>query len=318
MQRALDASDVLGILYSIVSHASAHVIGKRRVDRFCFSHLMPCPPQRIMLFVALLFASAVATVTPLQPSEWTGKRVLFLSAHPDDIEGYAGGFAAMLAAAQAELHYGIVTNGDKGCQAVFCANFTMEQIAVARETEAVAAAAVLGVPASQVTLLDYEDCFSMQATDESSMQIRDDLISLVRRVQPHTVLTLSPDPNFSLQPSQGWGDTGYHPDHVRVGLLATQAALWGSKVHRFRPALGLAWEVSQFYFFCFAGGTFPCTHFADITETLPVKIKAFWQHKSQYKNATAVAASLTMQASEVANQTQVANVKYAEMYRAYF
>ena len=129
-------------------------------------------------------------------------------------------------------------------------------------------------------------------------------------------MTLGPAANFALQPSQGWGDTGYHPDHVRVGQLVLEA-LWGAKVHRFRPALGSGWEVAQLYFFCFAGGPSPCTHYADIEATLPLRIKAFLQHKSQYANATAAAASITLQASLVAQQTQVASLNAAEMYQAY-
>ena len=39
----------------------------------------------------------------------------------------------------------IITNGDKGCSATFCHNYTSDQIAVTRRAEALAAAAALGV-----------------------------------------------------------------------------------------------------------------------------------------------------------------------------
>jgi len=47
----------------------------------------------------------------------------------------------------------IITNGDKGCGASFCANFTQQQIASCRRDEAVAAAASMGVAEDHVRCL---------------------------------------------------------------------------------------------------------------------------------------------------------------------
>ena len=44
----------------------------------------------------------------------------------------------------------IITNGDKGCSAAFCQNFTCDEIAATRRVEAIAAAAALGVQESNV------------------------------------------------------------------------------------------------------------------------------------------------------------------------
>ena len=44
----------------------------------------------------------------------------------------------------------IITNGDKGCGAAFCQNYTSPDIAAVRHAEALAAAAALGVPSSNV------------------------------------------------------------------------------------------------------------------------------------------------------------------------
>ena len=61
--------------------------------------------------------------------------------------------------------YVIATNGDKGCSAQFCMNWTSEHIAYQRQQEAINAAAVLGVKAADVVLLVttvlYSFLFSM-------------------------------------------------------------------------------------------------------------------------------------------------------------
>lgn len=254
-----------------------------------------------------------AALEELSAGSFTGQRVMLIGAHPDDIEGFAGGFAALLAESGALLEYVVVTNGDKGCSASFCSSFPSEQLALLRRAEALAAASILNVSAAHVTLLDYEDCFSLQASDMDAL-IRNDLIALVRRLQPFAVFTLFPYPQFALQPSQ-WGDTGYHPDHQRVGRLALDAATWGAKVHRLLPELGAGWVVSQFYFFCFEAKR--CTHFVDVQDGIDLQIEAFLQHKTQYANGTAVAESIRRGAAELASVSGQP-IKYAELYQAYF
>jgi LmbE family N-acetylglucosaminyl deacetylase len=97
---------------------------------------------------------------------WVDKSVVFVTAHPDDLEALAGATVAALVnqvgsssarfARAADAPQGsavniiIITNGDKGCSAAFCQNYTSDQIAVTRRAEAVAAAAALGVQSSNV------------------------------------------------------------------------------------------------------------------------------------------------------------------------
>ena len=82
---------------------------------------------------------------------------MFVAAHPDDIECGAGGLIRILTRQGTKVVYVITTNGDKGCGSPFCANYSSVQLAQARAGEAVGAAAVLGVPAQNVVLMDYED-----------------------------------------------------------------------------------------------------------------------------------------------------------------
>jgi len=241
-------------------------------------------------------------------SSWTN--VLMISAHPDDIEACAGGLVSLLTAQGTKVSYVIVTNGDKGCGAAFCLNWSSEQIALTRSQEAVAAALVLGVTASQVTLLDYEDAM---VTSYPEQQIRENLVTSIRQIKPDVVMTWFPYPNFNLQPSQGWDDLGYHPDHQAVGKL-TLDSVFDSGVPLLYPQSGAAWPVSEFYMWEFLT---PNYYINLPTAALDAKINAYLAHKTQYPNATVVTEQLTILAERVA-QNANATTSFAEGFLSYF
>ncbi len=150
-----------------------------------------------LLLLCAVAMAAAAGVAPL-PS-LSGKRVLFVAAHPDDIEGCAGGLIQLLTSQ--DVHHLIVTNGDKGCGAAFCANFSVSQLATTRQAEQLAAAEVLGVSPQNVAFLNYEDAM-VSSTPE--VQIKMDIIAAIRAVRPDVVLSWYPYPRFELLPSAGW------------------------------------------------------------------------------------------------------------------
>jgi LmbE family N-acetylglucosaminyl deacetylase len=51
---------------------------------------------------------------PMRDTQFVRQRVLFAVAHPDDIEGLAGGLVLALRQQGTEVFYLIMTNGDKG------------------------------------------------------------------------------------------------------------------------------------------------------------------------------------------------------------
>eukprot|EP01116_Phalansterium_solitarium_P021546 TRINITY_DN6744_c0_g1_i2.p1 TRINITY_DN6744_c0_g1~~TRINITY_DN6744_c0_g1_i2.p1 ORF type:complete len:145 (+),score=2.18 TRINITY_DN6744_c0_g1_i2:76-510(+) len=81
----------------------------------------------------LVLPSSPSIPSPLNISNWIGKNVMMVSAHPDDIENCAGATVSLLTQLGIQVYYVIVTNGDKGCSADFCLNFTAPQIAVTRQ-----------------------------------------------------------------------------------------------------------------------------------------------------------------------------------------
>jgi LmbE family N-acetylglucosaminyl deacetylase len=277
-----------------------------------------------LLFLSVLFVllflfccSALGTsrtprdspATPIDLTKWRNKKVMLISAHPDDIEAGAGGTVALLTRQGTEVFFAIVTNGDKGCANPICLNASSQQIAVMRRQEAYNAAKVLGVPASNVFQLDYEDGM---VTSYPQVQIKTDLLSYARRVQPDVVLTWNPFPNFNLLPNQGWTDLGYHPDHQAVGHLALEVQ-FDVGVGLLYPNLGPAHSVSEFYMFEFWAPR--C--YVDISSTLDKKIAAFLEHKTQYPDPALVKYGLTELAGRIANETS-APVTYAEGFIAYW
>jgi LmbE family N-acetylglucosaminyl deacetylase len=143
-----------------------------------------------------------------------------MHAHTDDMECASGGLVAHLKGI-AEVYAMIMTNGDKGCSNdAVCGNSTKEELAVMRQAEQLNSAAVLGIPAENVVFLPYEDC---QLNSYPEQNVERELVSLVRKIQPHIVFTWDPAPRLELIPSEGWGDLGYHPDHQTSGKRTLDA-----------------------------------------------------------------------------------------------
>lgn len=170
--------------------------------------------------VPLAVRSAPETSAPLPFQEWSGKRVMFIHAHTDDMECMSGGLIAQLKGI-AEVFAVIVTNGDKGCSNdAICGNSTSAEIAAIRQTEQLNSAVILGIPSENVIFMPYEDCLLNSYPEQNVLR---ELVGIIRRYQPHIVLTWDPAPKFELIPSEGWGDLGYHPDHQTSGKRALDA-----------------------------------------------------------------------------------------------
>jgi len=235
-----------------------------------------------------------------------------ISAHPDDIVAVVGGTIKLLTSQGTQVTFVIVTNGDKGCGSEICANWTSEQIAAVRYDEALAGASQVGVPASNVHLLDYEDAM---VTSYPEQQIRQELVQIIRMIQPDVVTTWFPYPNFQMQPQDGWDDLGYHPDHQAVGKLALDAQ-FDSGVGLLFPLAGASWPVKQFYLWEFLS---PISFYVNIEGApLQAKIDAYLQHKTQYPNANDVILFLNNLAVMVGNNATVTGVQYAEAFLPFF
>jgi LmbE family N-acetylglucosaminyl deacetylase len=138
------------------------------------------------------------------PKQFVGKdqgrpeplRVLVFGAHPDDPDFTAAGVATMYSQAGHQVKMVTVTNGDAGHHAMGGV-----LLAQRRRNEAREAGACLGV---EYVTLDNHDCVLMP-----TLEIRHQLVRIIREFQPELVLT--PRPN------------DYHPDHRYTSQLVQDA-----------------------------------------------------------------------------------------------
>jgi LmbE family N-acetylglucosaminyl deacetylase len=191
-----------------------------------------------------------------------GQRILFVLAHPDDAEFLCGGTVARLTEEGREVHYLLVTPGDKGSDDP---EMTPEKLAPIREDEQRNAARVLGV--QSVTFLGYHD-----GEVEVTIPLRRELVYHIRKIRPDVTFTFDP-----------WKPNEIHPDHRAVGMCTLDALACARGRMYFPEQLqeGLsAHRANQIYFF----STDRPNHWVDITPVIEKKLAGLACHASQMIN----------------------------------
>jgi LmbE family N-acetylglucosaminyl deacetylase len=152
---------------------------------------------------------------------WTPGSALVVAAHPDDIEFGCAGTVARWVQEGARVAYVLVTNGAAGSSDP---EMTRERLAELREAEARASAKVVGV--DQVEFLGYEDGLL-----EPTLEVREKIVRLIRRVRPEVVVTTDPTTRY-------FGDRYInHPDHRAAGEATLAAVIPGSDTRLAYPEL---------------------------------------------------------------------------------
>jgi LmbE family N-acetylglucosaminyl deacetylase len=190
--------------------------------------------------------------------------VLVVMAHPDDAEFSAGGTLARWTAAGSKVTYCVCTDGDKGTSDP---ERDPREVAGQRIAEQRAAARVLGV--EEVVFLGHPD-----GTLQPSLELRRDVVRVIRRVRPEAVLC--PDPTRRFGP-----EYINHPDHRAIGEVTLDAIYPSARDPLVFPELvaeGLEpHKVTQ----VFVANPSEITCVVDITSTLETKLEALRQHRSQ-------------------------------------
>lgn len=125
------------------------------------------------------------------------ERVLVIVAHPDDAEFWAGGIIARWVNAGVAVTYCVLTDGETGG---YDASIPREDMPHIRRAEQQKAAAALGV---------QDIRFFGLAEGElrpSDINLRRELVALIRAVRPERIITWSPEWNWQRFRS-------CHPDH---------------------------------------------------------------------------------------------------------
>jgi LmbE family N-acetylglucosaminyl deacetylase len=196
------------------------------------------------------------------------KRILLMTAHPDDADIMAGGTVARWIDEGHEVHSVVFTRGDKGHDD---RGMTPERVASMREAEQRAAAAILGIQG--LTFLDFKDGelpWEGPALAEAATR-------LVRQHRPDTIVTHDP---YAGAPS--YGVPQLHPDHRAVGAAVVDACYFrapgplyyvahasaGLDPHRVRELLLIMGEHRDYA--------------VDISSTFALKVEAVRAHASQF------------------------------------
>jgi len=144
----------------------------------------------------------------LQPEGWkSSQRILVILAHPDDPEFFCGATLARWINAGHEVHYCILTRGDKGTDD---RSMTPQKLAEIRVIEQKRAALKLGI--KSVCLLNNQDGYLMP-----DLNLRRDVTRVIRKIRPDVVLTCDPTNLFHQE------NRINHPDHRAAGQVALDA-----------------------------------------------------------------------------------------------
>ena len=201
------------------------------------------------------------------------KVALVIIAHPDDAEFGAAGTVATWAQAGWDVYYVVCTDGAAGGpdDATDVGSAARRRDSEVRKNEQRAAGRVLGL--KDVVFLDYPDGLL-----EPTIELRRDLVRVLRRFRPSRVIFQSPDriwtPSLMIR--------RFHPDHLAAGRAAMAAIYPASQNPWDFPELLeeglLPHKVSEIYIM----GAPVVNYFVDISNVIDQKIEALLAHKSQF------------------------------------
>jgi len=197
---------------------------------------------------------------------------MVIMAHPDDAEFGCAGTVATWAREGWEVYYVVITDASGGGpdEATDIGPAARSVTTTTRKAEQRAAGEVLGL--RDVIFLDKPDGLL-----EPTIELRRDLVRLMRRYKPTRVICQSPERSW--RPTMMIGR--YHPDHLAAGV-ATLAAIY--------PACQNPWDfpelmdegllphkVREIYIM----GAPEQNYASDISATFDVKLAALAAHDSQ-------------------------------------
>jgi LmbE family N-acetylglucosaminyl deacetylase len=204
--------------------------------------------------------------SPTPPDAWTDRQtILVILAHPDDPEFFCGGTLARWAQAGHEIHYCILTCGDKGS----AGGHDPEQLTNIRHEEQSNAAAIIGV--KSVRFLDHEDGYLLP-----TLELRREVVRVIRQIKPSILVTCDPS---NLYVRENYLN---HPDHRYTGQVVLDAVFPAAGNRYFFPELlnteGLEPHTPREIWISLTSNP---NVSLDVTDTWPIKVQALKEHKSQ-------------------------------------
>ena len=231
---------------------------------------------------------------------WSEKqRILVVLAHPDDPEFFCGAMIARWCAMGHEVHYCLLTQGQKGTQDP---NMEPDKLAVIRRQEQQKAAELLGV--RSIEFLDYVDG---EIFPDNLMRL--EIVRVIRKWQP-TILVAS-DPR-NLFPTDRRVN---HPDHRAAGQAVVDAAFPAAGNPSFFPALITKESLNPHSVKeIWLSATSQPNLIVDMTEYFDRKLEAIHCHRSQINEDLAVF-DRHMRERFVKDELTGASVYYEQFFR---
>jgi len=232
------------------------------------------------------------------PDQWESpQKILVILAHPDDPEFFCGATIARWTAAGHHVSYCLLTCGDKGTRD---REMTPESLCSLRQTEQLAAAAVLGV--HQVRFLNYPDGYLVP-----DLHLRRDITRIIRQEQPDILVTCDPTNLYVRETLLN------HPDHRAAGQAVLDAVFPAARDHLNFVEL---WRdenlephiVREVWI---ASPKEP-TVTLDVTPYWETKILALYEHKSQISDPQVLAERMR---ARIAPNSTLENPRYEETFR---
>jgi LmbE family N-acetylglucosaminyl deacetylase len=225
------------------------------------------------------------------------QKILVILAHPDDPEFFCGATLAHWSRVGHEIHYFLLTCGDKGFDDIHA---TADQIRAVRQAEQNAAAGIIGV--KSVRFLGLEDGFIIPNID-----LRREVVRIIRQIKPDILVTCDPTYLFA-------GDYYInHADHRYAGQVVLDAIFPAAGNPFFFPELidneGLQPHKPREVWISLTDNP---TVIMDVTETWEVKIRALKEHKSQIGDPLEFEERMRARKSERSTEE---NVYYEEKFR---
>ncbi len=227
------------------------------------------------------------------------ERILFVTAHPDDLDFGAAGTIAQWTDKGISVSYCVSTNGDQGGVDPSVSRSEMPRI---RQQEQRDAGAVVGV--SDIHFLNYVDGH-LQPT----IELRKDIVRVIRKVRPQRMVIQNPERNWERIFSS-------HPDHMAAGEAAMQAVYPDAgNPFAFEDLLkseGLEpWTVQEVWVM----SPNEVNHYVDITSTIDRKLAAIKSHVSQTAHSEELDGRIREWGTRNAEAQGLPAGSYAETFR---
>lgn len=219
--------------------------------------------------------------------------VLFVAAHPDDLELNAAGTLLKYRKAGHKCFIALTTSGNIGSNVIK----SKEDVAKTREGEAQAAAKILG---AEIMFLRFND-ERLFNNDES----RTAVLNALRWANPDVIFTHSPEDKS--------------PDHHTTSQIVQDAILLMPVPlleTNYKPCTKKA---SLFFWETTAGVDFQPEAYVDITDTIEDKVKALECHTSQYEWMDSFMLHRLVDMPKMVNAFRGLqnDMKYAEAFKAF-